>query len=339
MLKRVKQILVAVGLQLKLIPIAIQIAEEIQDDATKGEPIVIEENRRYGSKLRDRYPFIALGVLAGMQVCHQTIRNPSGPDTVHIITPEAFVRSGLDLPRTIALWRYQDYWKFLDLLETEDLYLTSLKSLEDPLEGSPTESLLEMIETVESPEGLPFFLQVLFRRGRMPEIYQAFYRECCVNCWHINEEESTQMWDQCQGPNAVAIRTSVGDLVDAVEHECHAGTWKVHYLDYSVDRINTYDVKSLATHKDKKYRYEKEFRVVYANDKRVNGRMFNKVRLRLPERESAHIKVNLNRLIREILIHPQADSGFIQEIRDLVRDKLPGIPVERSRLARVQKGS
>ena len=333
-----QQLLAQFGADPEQVEIASRIKEEIEDDVANGELIVIDGQRLNGPKLRDSYPSVALGVLAGLQICHKTIYNTMGPNRVHVIYPEAFERSGLFLPRSMNLWRYQDGWKFVDLLDSGEIYLTSLKSLEDPSEGFPTESLRQLIEIVEKPDGSSPPTQAPIPGGSMLDVYEAYYKECCVSCWHISDGESTAMWDLCDSPRSVAIRTSVGDLVDAVEHERYAGTWKVHYLDYKAegtkqaDRVLTYNPKFLATHKDTKYSYEKEFRILYANDERIASRLAYRNHRSLPEREYARINVRLPRILHEIRIHPEADASFAKEIGDLVRDRLPKVQVERSSL-------
>ena len=291
------QRLVGLASRLKLIPMSVQVVKELWDDVEAGETIVISERRRDGPKLRDRRPFVALGALAALRICHRTIYNTGEPDDTHVIAPEAFRRSSDALPRSATVWRYQDHWKFRDLLETETLHLSGMEFLDDPLEGRPTKNLLEMIDTVEHPK--PLIVRILVGKGSLLDHYEAFLKECCVNCWHMEDEESIRFWKLCKTSKAVAVRTNIGDLIDAVAHDRNAKVRKVHYLDYEPDGagksdgILAYEVENLASHKDKEYSYEKEVRIIHHDPGNMGKRIIGKTHNDVPARANAHIRVSL----------------------------------------------
>lgn len=191
--------------------LAFLIGIELDSDIARKEAITIWECPWNGPKLRDYYPSIARGALIGYGACHQTVYNMSGPDTHFVIQPEAFKRSGHDVPRSTNLWRYIDDWKFRDLLESKGIYLSGLESLEDDLEGTPTEELRDLIKTVEHPNGPPWFIRSFLGTESFIDWFDAFRKECCVNCWHMTDAESHRFWDTCKTTNSVAIRTTVGD--------------------------------------------------------------------------------------------------------------------------------
>ena len=142
------------------------------------------------------YPHVTFALIAALRVCHETILRPEARFRTHFIDPEVFVRTGKDLREDTVLWRYQDDWKFKDLLETETLYFSGLEYLDDPLEGEPTESLREMIELVESPSrrfsfsALSFLIRLAQGMRSRFDWHKAFSREVCVNCWHIGHEDA-----------------------------------------------------------------------------------------------------------------------------------------------------
>ena len=317
----------------------LQVALELMRDVEAGETIVISERSQEGPKLRDEYPFVALGALMAIQPCHVTLHNPQDRYRIHQIDPEAFAPSGHDLPEDHELWRHQEFWKFKDLLTTETLYLSGLEHLEDPLEGSPTDSLREMIETVENPKGAPLLFRILLRIRSMYDLLQAFFKECCVSCWHMGPADSMDFWANCESARSVSIRTTVGAIIEAVEHEPNASTWKIHYLDYQAspekaDRVHSNKLEHLASHKDKRYSYEKEFRIVHFDPKTIGWRLSTRTRLDRPGRHCARIAVDLSKVVQEVRLHPDADPSFAKEVKDLMSEKLPNIEVVGSDLAR-----
>ena len=311
-------------------------------DIEAGEDIVLSEYPTDGPKLRDSYPQAALMAFAVKRPCHETIYYPEERYRVRHLSPDSFVRNGRDLSGKLALWRYQDDWKFKDMLETETLYFSALDHLTDPFEGAPTESLRQLVETAESLEGSSLFLKFQQRilkqfqgKRSMIDWYKAFYKECCVSCWHIGQEESRQYWDTCETKRAVAVRTRVDNILEATKACPNVSTWKVHYLDYEAnrekaDRILDYRLEYLASHKDKKYSYENEFRLVYFDDGAFRQRMYSKNGLDLVGGMGFRLPVDLSKLVAEIRLHPEADPSFAEEMELLVRGKLPQVKVERS---------
>ena len=131
----------------------------------------------------------------------------------------------------------------------------------------------------------------------------------------------------------------MGAIIEAVEHEPNASTWKIHYLDYpasteKADRVHSNKLEHLASHKDKKYSYEKEYRIIHFDLRHIGRRLFTRTRLNRPGRQCARIAVDLSKVIQEVGLHPDADPSFAKEVKDLVREKLPNIEVVQSDLAR-----
>ena len=239
------------------------------------------------------------------------------------------------------LWRYQDDWKFKDLLETETLYFSGLEYLDDPLEGEPTESLREMIELVESPSRRVFFQRSQFldtvgsgdaQQVRLAQsVLARSVRELLA---HRSRRRNGVLWKLCKTTRSVAIRTTVGAIMAAVEHDSDVSTWKVHYVNYDsnqdgVDRIHDFPVEHLVSHKSMKYSYEQEFRLVHSNLKeRVSRYLCPCPKCReSPSRRGHRVAIDPGELIQEVRIHPDADSSFVREIQALVEARLPGVAV------------
>ena len=316
--------------------LTLRMSKEIAQEVANGEPIVIGGARSGCTKLWDKHPSIALLHLAKLRVCHKTIYNTTGPNRGHVFPAESFERKGSNLPNEQSLWRYQDFWKFEDLLASESLYLSRLQDLDDPLEGKPTDSLQQMLDIVESLKDRPLDLKF---PTTLTEVYQAFYSSCFVNCWHINDFESQAMWDLCKGTESVAVRTTVGILNQALKHKRHISTWRVHYVEYmaqgteKADRVLTYQLHPLATHKDNAYSHEREFRIVHFGLRSLTRAMLNAKRGKSTSQYNARVPIPIQKVIREIRVHPHASDSFLEEVRRIVESHVPYVTVKRSMLS------
>ena len=104
---------------------------------------------------------------------------------------------------TQALWRYVTSERLLDLLTSEELYLTHVLAFSDGLEGSLTnrtrDRLLTWFKTqIKVDEASA---QELVRRYK--EAQEDFY----VSCWHMNDVESYLMW-KAYAERGFALRTT-----------------------------------------------------------------------------------------------------------------------------------
>ncbi len=312
---------------------------ELERDIAAGKPIKIKA-RPYpvGHKLIEIYPYMALGYVRGHLPCHETTLNPDEPDhCVHIFPPDAFQRNGSGLPSSLSVWRYQDYWKFQDLLDTQSLYLSRLQDLVDPLEGKPTTALQELINLVELPPlPTPIMAPVL----QLSRVLEDIYQSCYVNCWHINNLESQAMWALCSNPRSVTVRTTFGELNETLKEHDHTSVWQVHYLEYQAheraDMINIYSPEFIATHKDVKYRHENELRIVHLDRSNFLSlgsfirRAWGSKRQVDTSEPCPRIPISLQKVIQEVRVHPQATDRFLNEVRHSVAQVLPQVSVTRS---------
>ena len=95
------------------------------------------------------------------------------------------------------LWRYTTLPKFFDLIQTGELYFTRLDSLLDPHEDAVVRAACL----------------------RDPQTAETIY----VNCWFLNDCESSTMWTAYGGETGIAIRTSIERLKAATNNIGHLG--------------------------------------------------------------------------------------------------------------------
>ena len=94
------------------------------------------------------------------------------------------------------IWRYLDLLKFIDLLETQELFFSRADKLGDDFEGTYTKKAWEQREKIfkiwEDNGGKDGEIQKfreMYERGTIYTIQNFF-----VNCWHMNDFESAAMW-------------------------------------------------------------------------------------------------------------------------------------------------
>lgn len=144
-------------------------------------------------------------------------------------------------PETDTIYRYMDFAKFVNLLQTEELHFHQAADFEDRFEGS----VPEKIEQARKRE-----YEIAEEEDRMEadghkihaEINKCLRRFTYLNCWHMKEDESVAMWGKYGGKDrAVAIRTTIDDFSTALnrdeDHDIYFG--QVEYRPYSSEREST----------------------------------------------------------------------------------------------------
>jgi hypothetical protein len=226
----------------------------------------------------------------------------------------------LDHPNdTSTIWRYLDFTKFVDMLNSRMLYFCNLCQLPDPYEGAfpPansrvwTESITR--QATMPPDQIPGLVQRLL--GALGGSRRFMY----VNCWHLSEYESAAMWRvYLNTVEGVAIKTAIRYLVDSVHsapHRIFIGA--VAYRDYDTETIREGDIFSPVTHKRRMFEYEKEVRAIYwdLGEPRPPDRPQNITNA--DELDSVHgirVPVDLSSLVQEVYVAPRSQAWF----RDLV---------------------
>ena len=87
----------------------------------------------------------------------------------------------------IKVWRYMDFTKFMDLLNSSELFFSRPDMFNDPFEGSlttPSSQYLDKLISEKAPK----------KRGNLGKIFKSFRGVIGISCWHINQSESDAMW-------------------------------------------------------------------------------------------------------------------------------------------------
>lgn len=116
-----------------------------------------------------------------------------------------------------VIYRYMDFAKFVNLLQTKKIHFHKASDFGDRFEGSVPE-IIEKARRIE--------YQRAHEKGEIPpnghtihaEINKCLRRFTYLNCWHMKEEESVAMWEKYGGSDrAVAIRSTIRNLRRALD--------------------------------------------------------------------------------------------------------------------------
>jgi len=224
------------------------------------------------------------------------------------------------------IFRYMDFSKYVDLLESSKLYFCNSQYFEDKLEGTMPERFYH---------GWPQCATIGHKH--ISKQFDTLFPEF-VNCWNKDEYESYALWKiYTNNHTGVCIKTTVGNLKKALNNN-DIKIFKVKYIK-SFEEIECdleppwYDreiyvngnqlrirgrVKGV--YKLDPYHYENEVRAIYIDKSKKNG---------------LNIHVELNSLISEVYLSPFSAEWFKELVIKITLDKkycLKDIVFQKSRI-------
>ena len=206
------------------------------------------------------------------------------------------------------LWRYQDFTKFVSLLDSKKLFFTRADSFEDPFECArgfnfqkdaiyaETEKYLRLKVTTQlrTSNNNPSDAEIEAALAKEKENYtkrqEDKRKNYYVSCWHENLRESEGMWKlyTTSLSQGVAVQTTVERLCYALGNETFK-MGKVNYITYDKP-LN--DTQIPVWYKRDSFAHEREVRVV------INEAGSSKAGMLIP--------VDLNTLIENVYVSPTA---------------------------------
>jgi hypothetical protein len=230
--------------------------------------------------------------------------------------------------RSVKIWRYRPFDRFKEELNKQALFFSSLDKLGDKFEGSYTEGnkifrdmAWKQRAQLLSSNGIPQpMIEHMKNSNYLFDI--ATRGSVVVNCWHINEYESAAMWriysNQKKG---VAIQSTFNGLVKSVERnkedEICIGT--VKYIDYAKETFPIGNFFFPYVYKRKSFEFEHELRAAileFPIDYHYKG---NPSRMLDEKQKGKFVSVNLDALIENIYISPEAKSSFESETKSILK--------------------
>ena len=237
---------------------------------------------------------------------------------------------------TAKLWRYMDLGKFIHLISTKKLYLSSADSFDDPFEGAKG-----LIERKEQWDGfyLDFFREAIRTvPGATSAMLEAqnieseaqrlltemnqngnwHRKHTFISCWHCNEYESEAMWKlySVNTKNAIAIQTTAAHLYEALDRNPNIAIGKVQYIDYS-HRFSS--VNGACWYKRKSFEHEREVRAVAFDYKSSTG---------------IQVPIDVCTLIDKVYISPYAPKWFEEVVRSIADKYELAAPIVSSEMSK-----
>ena len=213
-------------------------------------------------------------------------------------------------------WRYLDFTKFIDLIDSSQLFFTRIDKLEDPYEGTYTKRAYEQ----KNKAGLDH-----------PNFYKLLITKTLVNCWHMNEHESAAMWKlYLKSDEGIAIQTTYDRIVASLDLEKELNTFvgKVNYLDYEKDSFDWGNTYNAFLHKRRSFEHERELRIIIDLSNGNPGIKTGDLKI-----EHGHrIGIKLTELIESVYISPTAPKWIFKLIKSILTRYQLDFPVYQSKL-------
>jgi hypothetical protein len=234
------------------------------------------------------------------------------------------------------LWRYVEFWKLQDLLQTRELYFRRSDKLNDEHEGLPPSEYERVLNLSK------FELNDIRDRdhhiGSIAQFRQSFY----VNCWHLHIEETAAMWAR-YGKDGVAI-VSRYDLLKQVLDPL-SDKVMVGLIRYGTKHLTGWNVVRFVTTKREEYSSEQEVRAMiwltdtgdsmnrhFDQNNRPHDRPIYDPPPTLPE--GIRRCINVEDLIKEIVVSPLAPATSLVQVQELIAEKGLKATVRKSSLTR-----
>lgn len=224
--------------------------------------------------------------------------------------------------------------KLLSTVQRAALYFRRLDGFEDQYEGIFTQPMHENINliTLKSLIHLPQEeIQRDFQQLRDMLLQQLLdakdsRKKFYINCWHLNEEESSAMWKLYTAQSeSIAICTTFEKLSNILPKEIFLG--KVRYIDYRKDYIGLDNALWQSINKRKSFQHENEVRAVLYTwpDTFTKHEWIERA-----DEKGFYIKCNINNAIDRVYVSPSSDPEFRNVVAKVLRMYGINAPVVQS---------
>ena len=198
----------------------------------------------------------------------------------------------------VKIWRYMDYTKFMSLVINRELYFTPADLLGDEYEGS-LPKLVASEKYSKSPD------QDLART-----IHMNMRKAISVSCWHMNDSESTAMWQLYAEMNkGIAMQSTYKRLRECLAPFPEVRLAIAKYIDYDTESFDYQDPLMPFIHKRQAFSHEQELRALAIQPERIETARKQKYPFdsQRPVRDryiGDRYSVNLSDLIETIYVAP-----------------------------------
>jgi hypothetical protein len=217
-----------------------------------------------------------------------------------------------------VLWKYMDLPKYLSLLSSSSIWLARSDTFKDKREGIFHHAMKKNIEMYyyEMSKSPDFHNDLAVKN--VSEFQEYLSSNTFISCWHKSLKENMVMWEiYGETENSVSIKTTALKLKDSF---CIESVYK-EALEVALDEVIYENSDVAAVPNEKKCRqpfFLKREHFAFENEVRLyfRSRMHHSV-------SSApygyKVQVDLDKLIDEIYVHPDADDWFFEAVKDLTK--------------------
>lgn len=255
---------------------------------------------------------------------------------------------GNQLVSNIKLWRYMDFYKFISLLQFGALWFSKLSFLADNYEG--TLPFLDYESLKKKDSEIYEWMGKVGKDNAILSTADSNEKDgrdlTVVNCWNINDDEDLRMWNEyTNGTDGILIRSTLGRLRKALP--CDKSITRidrVKYVDLDTYRLGDYEASQAnerALLKSKSFEFENELRILTLNIifpycLNDDGTEMNELQKKGPgqynqTRNGIYIKINVQHLIKKVIISPKANRHQMNLVKGLLRTFRIEAPVELSK--------
>ncbi len=218
-----------------------------------------------------------------------------------------------------------DFTKYVSFLEKRSLYFARSDLFEDPYEGATSRANTTLRSVKYKDE------EVLSNAFKQLSQFAEWVRVWTyINCWHMNEYESSAMWKlYAHADEAVAIQSTFEKLNQNLPSGVYLGV--VKYIDYEKDWMPEGNSFWPFVHKRKSFEHEREIRAVIQKLPIKD----NVIATGMPNTEHGRsIPININELVEKVFISPTAPSWFAELVSTVTQKFDAKFSVEQSLLAK-----
>ncbi len=212
-------------------------------------------------------------------------------------------------PKETVIWKYMDLWKFLDIVDNEQLYCSRADTFEDKFEGRIPNKNIRNLEENHPLKQIDDFSDFSLKK-------QTF-----LSCWSCEQDETYPLWKIYSNyRSAIAIQTTVGDLIKSISidpNEQFIG--KVNYVNPTGPYTFSGNTFQFFFEKRSYFQFEKEVRLLTEIQSKNHDEL-----LKLPFGTTINIDPKV--LINSIYLAPLADVNF----KNLIELKLKDINIKTS---------
>jgi hypothetical protein len=207
------------------------------------------------------------------------------------------------------LWRYFKTERFLELLQSSQLYFSSARQFKDRFEGAVA------VISAGFPVD-PRYAEI----DHHERAFEQLRRLTKISCWHRANYESDAMWQLYAAlRKGVAIRTTPDRIRAAARpfrlkpEYGHEDLWagNVNYVDLLRERLRV-NMPERFWYKHMAFSWEKEFRLA------ISVRMAEEFGVQVPE-HGVSVDFDISQLIDRIYLGPSLAEGDIAAIRGAAR--------------------